>query len=136
MLWSEELGGDVSDADLRKNQCAASQCTADEIKTGKRSKAEVERIIGERNKVREAIAYLKNLLNSPLLTLSERSRLRNAVNAYGEEGEHNGVFIMGFNTSREYTTVQMLGMSFVYLGNLQTSISWISVWACCTKDNI
>lgn len=116
-VWSEELGGDVSDDDLRKNQCAAAQCTADELKAGKRSEAEVNRIIGQRNQVREAIAYLEGLISSPLLTLAERSRLENAVGAYGAEGEHNGVFMMGFNASDEFTTIQMYGMSLVYLGN-------------------
>lgn len=116
-IWSEELGGDMSDADLRKNQCAAAQCTADELKAGKRSKAEVDRIIGEGNRVREAIAYLESLISSPLLSLAERSRLQKAVESYGAEGERNGVSIMGFNQSDEFTTLQMFGMGFVYLGN-------------------
>ena len=116
-IWSEELGGNLTDDQLRKNQCAAAQCTADEIRAGKRSKAEVDRIIGQRNQVREAIAYLKTLINSPLLSQAERSRLTNAINAYGEEGEANGVYMMGFRNDRQFVTVQMLGMSLVYLGN-------------------
>jgi RHS repeat-associated protein len=115
--WSEELGGGLTDDQLRQNQCAAKQCTADELKAGKRSQEEVDRIIGERNRVREAIAYLQTLVNSPLLSLAERSRLQTAISAYGAEYENNGVYIMGFNATKEFTTYQMLGMSLVYLGN-------------------
>ena len=116
-VWSEELGGDLTDAELRKNQCAAAQCTADEINAGKRSKEEVDKIIGQRNQVREAIAYLKTLINSPLLNQAERSRLTNAINAYGEEGEHNGVFMMAVREDQEFKTVHFFGLSLVSLGN-------------------
>jgi RHS repeat-associated protein len=115
--WSEELGGSATDAELRANQCAAAQCTADEVKAGKRSQQEVTKIIGQRNQVREAIAYLQTLVNSPLLSVAERSKLQTAIKAYGAEHEKNDVYIMGFNTSTEFTTIQMLGKSFVFLGN-------------------
>jgi len=116
-VWSEELGGSATDAELRQNQCAAAQCTADEVKAGKRSKQEVNRIIGERNRVRDAIAYLQTLVSSPLLSVAERTKLQSGISAYGAENQNNGVYIMGFNATVEFTTIQMLGNSFVYLGN-------------------
>jgi RHS repeat-associated protein len=116
-VWSEELGGGATDDQLRANQCAAKECTADEKKAGKRSEQEVTRIIGQRNQVRDAIAYLQTLVISPLLSVAERSKIEKAIAAYGAQYENNNVYIMGFNTSKEFTTIQMLGMSFVYLGN-------------------
>jgi RHS repeat-associated protein len=127
--WSAGLGGSASDADLRKNQCAAAQCTEDERKAGKRTKQEVDRIIGERNKVRDGIAYLQSKVSSPLLNLAERTRMQNAINAYGAEGEANGVYIFGSFENplgNDFAVVQMLGFSAVFLGNLNSQhyVDW------------
>jgi hypothetical protein len=56
--WDSSLGGRATDDELRDNVCAKAQCTEEERKAGKRSRQEVERIIAERERFRQAIKFL------------------------------------------------------------------------------
>jgi RHS repeat-associated protein len=95
--WGESLGGSASNDDLRRNVCATDICTDEERAQGKRTRAEVEKIIQERQQVINAINMLQSLLTLESaignLDSNEMERLKFAVGALGTPNDGNGVTI-------------------------------------------
>jgi RHS repeat-associated protein len=79
--FSPELGGTLTDAQLRENAK-----TEDE-------KRKTEEIIKLRNKFRAGLAAAARAAQDPRLSAQERAELQRAVNSYGTENDGNGVGI-------------------------------------------
>jgi RHS repeat-associated protein len=120
--FGDSLGGSATDEEILNNTCAQDQCTEEERRAGKRTKAEAQRIVTERQQVLDAVKTLQSLLDyqgfGANLDANEYERLSFAVNALGNKGDHNGVVIESSSLNADptgFTTVATRTGSTIYL---------------------
>ncbi len=85
-LWSPELGGPDTDDDLRKK-----------LKNAKDAKEaqRIQSILDQRQSITNALseARMSTYIGADVGTIQEAEELRNALDAYGQPGEDNGVTV-------------------------------------------
>jgi hypothetical protein len=121
-IWSNELGGDQDDDELRASELEKANKITDEKKRAKairKANEKVDKIIGKRNEIRGAIDRAKESLNN--LVGTERAAVENAIGAYGDEGTTNKNVVLGQWQGGGTTGSTLFGengMIFVMLGNV------------------